>query len=132
MKKNILLASFVKKEQLDEALTSIEEKLCISRNRVFIFSSDILSEYILTYNIDSENANVKFGSIWKGTISIHRKKETNTLFSINAMNEVIKKNNNGVLNQQYKINWSSYSNTFLLIRNGKISTIPISLVKLNR
>lgn len=132
MHKSILLASFVEKENLDVALEAIEDKVGVPKNRVFIFTCPDIDDYILTYNIDSEHANVKFNSIWKDTISIHRKKETNTIFSINAMNEIIKRENNGYLNQNYKINWEQYRNCFLLIRGGKISILPITLVKLNR
>jgi hypothetical protein len=38
------------------------------------------------------------------TILVHRKKETNTLYTINALNELIKKLNGGVVDIAYKVN----------------------------
>jgi len=39
----------------------------------------------------------------KNTISLHRKKITNTLYTINALNELIKTINNGVLDTKYQV-----------------------------
>ena len=130
--KNILLASFVPREKIDEALETISRKTNIDSSKIFIFKTGDNNEYVFTFNIDPENANIKFSSIWKDTISIHRKKETNTLFSLNALNEIIKKNNNGQLNSAYQVDWEKYSNSFLLIRNGRLNVIAITLIKLNR
>jgi hypothetical protein len=130
--KNILLASFVEKNQLDKALANIEKVTSIKRDEIFIFKTDIEDLYLLTYNLNPGLANIKFSSIWSDTISIHRKKETNTLFTLNAMNEIIKKNNNGYLNLNYKIKWEDYRNSIILIRNGSFKKISIELVKINR
>jgi hypothetical protein len=43
-------------------------------------------EYVCTYNVDQPNIN----NIPENTILVHRKKETNTLYTINALNELIK------------------------------------------
>lgn len=128
----VLLASFVDKKELYDAIDQISEKLGINKNMIFVFvNEDDSGEYILSYNLSSEQANIKFNTIWKNTISIHRKKQTNTLYSINAMNELIKNKNGGSLNKGYKINWEEYSNSFLIIRNGRLAVIPIRLVRIN-
>lgn len=48
------------------------------------------------------------------TISINKRKETNTYYSINALNALIIALNNGVLDKKYPINWSDYVNCMLL------------------
>ena len=50
----------------------------------------------------------------QNTISIHRKKETNTLYTVNALNEVIRKVNNGILDKTYQLDWTRYQNSFIL------------------
>jgi len=63
---------------------------------------------VCIYNISSE------GSRMKDTISINRKKESNTFYSINALNSLIKSLNNGVLDKTYRIEWSIYKDMILL------------------
>jgi hypothetical protein len=48
------------------------------------------------------------------TISVHRKKETNTLYTVNALNEIIQRLNNGVLDKTYQLEWYNYQNSLLL------------------
>lgn len=133
MAKSILMASFVKASELYEALDQISINAKISKNQIFVFKNlKNDGEYIFTFNINSENANIKFTSIWKNTISIHRKKQTNTLYSINAMNEYIKEKNGGVLNKNYRIRWEDFQNSIMVVKRGKLNVIPITLIKLNQ
>ena len=48
------------------------------------------------------------------TISINRKKETNTYYSINAINSLIRILNNGVLDKTFIIEWNNYKDMMLL------------------
>lgn len=133
MAKSLLLASFVEKSKLYEALDKISEACNIEKDRIFVFINESNpSEYILTFNISAECANIKFSSIWENTISVHRKKQTNTLYSINAMNELIKEKNGGNIDPRYKIDWEKYRNKFLLIRNGRVREVGVRLVKINQ
>lgn len=130
--KHSLLASFVEKERLDEALERIQGVTGVPKGRIFVFRSDDTDEMILTYNIDCESLSLKFSEIWSDTISVHRKKETNTLFSLNALNELIKLENDGKLVQSHKIDWDRYRNSFLLFRAGSLNVLRLELIKLNR
>ena len=69
---------------------------------------------MLTYNVDMGNS--KESKIIDNTILVHRKKQTNTLYTINALNELIKSLNNGVLDKTFSINWNDYKNCILLIQ----------------
>jgi len=131
--RSLLLASFVKKPELYEAIDQVSTTLNLNKDSIFVFiNEDIDGEYILTYNLNPEFANIKFTTIWKNTISVHRKKHTNTLYSLNAMNELIKSKCGGILNKSYQINWSQYENSFLIIKNGRLKTLPLRLVKINQ
>lgn len=130
--KHVLLASFVKPDQIDEAYDRISSVAGVERHRIFAFRSSDIDDYVLTYNLSAENANVKFTAIWPDTISVHRKKDTNTIFSLNALNELIKSKNGGRLVMNYKIDWQQYKNCFLLFRSGRLTVLQLELVKLNR
>ena len=133
MHRSILLASFVGKDDLYEALDKISEVCNIGKDRIFVFlNEEDQSEYILTYNLTSDLANTKFSSIWENTISIHRKKQTNSLYSLNAMNELIKQNNGGEINKQYKVKWETFKDSFLIVKGGRLKVIPVRLVKINQ
>ena len=69
---------------------------------------------MLTYNVDMGNSINEFSV--KNTILVHRKKQTNTLYTINALNELVKSLNNGYLDKSYPINWNDYKNCILLIQ----------------
>jgi len=130
--KSILMASFVDKDELYFALDQISNEINLPKSSIFVFKILSTGDYILTYNLHPEKANVQFSSIWKNTISIHRKKNTNTLYSLNAMNELIKNKNRGVLNKSYKIKWENYENKILIIKNGRLEVVDITLVKINQ
>lgn len=133
MAKSLLLASFVPKSELYDAINQITKTIDLDRDSIFIFLNESdPDEYILSYNLSAEYANVKFSTIWRNTISVHRKKQTNTLYSLNAMNEYIKGKCHGELDKNYHINWMEFENKFLVIKNGKLKTIPVRLVKINQ
>lgn len=52
------------------------------------------------------------------TITINRKRETETLYSINALNMLIQELNNGVLDKSYRIEWNQYQNKLILSDRG--------------
>jgi hypothetical protein len=73
---------------------------------------EIPKNVICVYNVDATERKMR------DTISINRKKETNSYYSINALNAIIKENNNGVLDKSFPIDWVSYTNTLLLSDNN--------------
>ena len=72
-----------------------------------------------TYNIDANIDN----KILQDTISLHRKKQTNTLYTINALNECIKIVNNGVLDTTYQLDWENYRDSILLTNDSGLRRI---------
>ena len=81
------------------------------------------NELYCTFNAENN------GHRGKNTISIHRKKETNTLYTVNALNEVIKDLNNGILDKTYVISWENYKNSLLLTNNDGYRRIVLELYK---
>jgi hypothetical protein len=76
-----------------------------------------------TYNVYKDEIN----GLMDYTISLHRKKETNTLYTINALNELIKLINNGILDTSYQVNWDNYVNTMLTTNEGGVKRIPTKI-----
>jgi hypothetical protein len=80
-------------------------------------------EFVLTYNIDHGN----ISSIPENTILVHRKKESNTLYTINALNELIKSLNGGVVDTRFPINWNHYKNTILLTQQNELRQLKTKI-----
>lgn len=100
------LGTFSTPDSIDIASDKIKE----SYNDVArIFVLDIgCVDYLLTYN--TTEFNVKSTTLQ--TIILNRKKLTNTIYTINAINTMTKGQNN------YSVNWTEYQNKILLIRNN--------------
>ena len=64
------------------------------------------------------------------TISLHRKKQSNTLYTINALNEVIRELNNGILDKKFSIPWEDYQNSLLLTNDDGLNKIPTKIFKI--
>jgi hypothetical protein len=124
MEKNILLASFILLHDIDESLKKLKNKNIVS-NKVFVLkNSNDENKIILTYNILSKNDEViDFNKYIRGTISLHRKKDTNTLYTLNALNEIVKMENNDKTDENFIINWNLYKNCILISKDGQLLRI---------
>ena len=120
---NKLFCTFSTEESLDDVLTSIKEKYRIVYNKIFVLYSKSQNEYICTYNVDFGNVS----TFLENTILVHRKKATNTLYTINALNTLIKELNDGKLDTSYKVNWSDYRNCILLTKGPELKRINTKL-----
>ena len=122
--KTQLLCTFIKFEQIDEMIDLIKKQHTVVFNKVYVFSCNESDEdYICTYNVDSVNTR----DILPNTISLHRKKQSNTLYTINALNEVIREKNGGVLDKSYMVDWDEFENTLLLTNESGLSKIPTKI-----
>ena len=128
-----LLASFTTKEHLDDTIESIKESYTIIFDKIYVLQNeDNINELICTYNVDFNNG-VDFNDV-KGTISLHRKKHSNTLYTINALNEVIANLNNGVIDSKFIVPWENFKN-MLLVSNveglNKINTRIYKIIEID-
>ena len=124
---NKLFCTFSSKEGLEKTLDTIKTEYNIMYNKIFVLESQDSDEYLCTYNIEIQGANTK---ILPNTILLHRKKETNTLYTINSLNALIKTLNEGVLDTSYRINWQDYSNTVLLTQGSELKTLGTKIHKI--
>lgn len=124
--KTQLVCTFVKKHQIEDTLDDIRNEFTVLNNKAFLMkSSDLVNELILSYNVllDSHK------EFLPGSILVHRKKETNTVYTINALNALIMNLNNGVLDKTYPINWETYRDTMLLKKPDGLKIIKIEILR---
>ena len=111
---NRLYCTFTTLNTYETIVDTIKSSYVILFNKIFILESLDGEKIMLTYNVDMNNSSSE--SIIDNTILVHRKKQTNTLYTINALNELIKDLNNGVLDKRFPIEWNNYRNCILLIQ----------------
>jgi hypothetical protein len=117
-----LLCTFSTPDLLGDALQEIQEFYNIVYSYIYVLqNTDNDDELFITYNIES-GINIK--SHLPNTILVHRKKDTNTIYTINALNNLIIQQNNGILNTRYQLNWELYRNSIIL--TNAISTKQIN------
>jgi hypothetical protein len=123
---NKLFCTFTTLENLDGLLEDIQSKYTIIYNKVFVLEIADTNEYVVTYNVEQGNVH----SIPEHTILVHRKKESNTLYTINALNELIKKLNGGVVDTKYQVDWQHYRNCILLTQHNELKQLNTKIFKI--
>ena len=116
---NKLFCTFTNLESLDELVDSLKSKYNIIYNKMFVLEIIGKDEYVVTYNVEQGNVH----TIPENTILVHRKKESNTLYTINALNELIKKLNGGVVDTKYQVDWQHYKNCILLTQHNELNQL---------
>ena len=117
--KRQLFCSFATPNNLNVVIGFIIANFIPVNNLVFIYeNADNPRKYVVTYNVMNESSK-KVNT--DNALAIHRKTETNTFYSINALNTLIKLVNNNILDTQYKVDWDLYSDMLLLTSKGELT-----------
>lgn len=124
---NKLFCTFTSPADLEETVATINRKYSILFNKIFVLESPQSDELICTYNIDTGNM---ASSPMSNTILLHRKKESNTLYTINALNTLIKSLNNGMLDTRFIVNWQDYKNSILLTNGPDLRKLDTAIHKI--
>ena len=127
-----LLATFTNKTDLDKTIEKIKGAYTIAFSKIYVLQNEKdVNELICTYNVDLEKG-ADYNDV-KGTISLHRKKHSNTLYTINALNEVIASLNNGLVDSKFIVPWENFKNTLMVTNSdglNKISTRIYKIIKI--
>ena len=128
---NKLFCTFTTLEGLDGLLDHITSSYSIMYNKIFVLHIKSNNEYVCTYNIDQGNSSSSLdqNQLPLNTIMVHRKKDTNTLYTINALNELIKKLNGGV-DTKFPIDWKHYKNCVLLTQHDELKQLNTKIHKI--
>ena len=122
MTKTQLLCTFSCRNRLHDTVDVIIECNEIVFSKIYVFQNEKdYHQLICTYNIEYSD---DFMENVKDTISLHRKKQTNTLYTINALNEVIRSLNEGILDKTFSVPWEEYKNSLLLTNEDGLNIIP--------
>lgn len=122
--KNKLFCTFSPKDRIEDTLNLIQSEYSIMYGKIFVLESVDSEELLCTYNIEVEGPTTK---VLPNTILLHRKKETNTLYTINSLNLLIKTLNEGVLDTTFRINWPDYKNTVLLSQGDELKKLSTKI-----
>ena len=126
-----LLCTFTTKEGLDDVVKEITNAYTIVFNKIYVLQNeDNIKELICTYNVDTTK-NIDYNKV-SGTISLHRKKHSNTLYTINALNECIKNLNNGILDEKFPIPWENFKNMLLITNSDGLNKINTRIYKIEK
>ena len=123
---NKLYCTFLQDEDVNEVVDRILEEHDILFNKIFVLVSIDDNKTMLTYNIDGPIYDLQLPN----TILVHRKKQTNTLYTINALNEVIRYLNDGKLDTSFQVDWTKFRNCLLLTRPGGFKKVRTRLKKI--
>ena len=126
--KTQLLCTFAKKNNLNEIIDIIISCNKVLFDKIYVFeNAQEPANLICTYNVEFET---DFMEGIPNTISLHRKKHTNTLYTINALNQIIVQLNNGVLDKRFPVPWKDYRNCILLYNDDKLVEIKTKIHKI--
>ena len=126
--KTQLLCTFTSKPRLNDTLDIIITCNDVLYEKVYVFQNEKdLGQLICTYNVEYK---YDYEESIIDTISLHRKKQSNTLYTINALNEVIREKNGGVLDKSFQVDWGEFQNSLLLTNDSGLNIIKTKIHKI--
>lgn len=124
-----LLCTFTSTPDLELMVETIDKSYTLIFNKIYVLQNiEDPDQLVLTYNVERS----EFSSINApiSTISVHRKKQTNTIYTINAINKLIEFKNNGVVDKNYKIDWEELKNCVLVTAYNKLKVVNTKLLNI--
>ena len=122
-----LLCLFTTRPELDRSIDFILSSYALTNPNVFILESKVRPEELfITFNVEKGSAPIN--SAWK-TILVHRKKQSNTIYTINALNEVVKSKTGGQVDNSFIIDWEEFHSCILTTSNTGYKKIPTKIFK---
>lgn len=120
-----LLCTFTNEGEFEGIIDRILREYELFSRKIFVLKLDPSKELVISYNIIPNS--VKF---LPSTIMVHRKKESNTMYTINALNRLITSENHGVLDKSYQLDWQKYRNSVILTDGDGYKIMKTSLFRI--
>ena len=114
-----LICVFSTEDLIDHSIEMIDKTYEVVYKRIFILSIEDSPELICSFNVEKGNTRKQLPA----AMLVHRKKETNTMYTINSLNALIRQENNGVLDNKYSVDWTKYSNSLLVTSNNELKVL---------
>lgn len=129
MNQTQLLCTFSTVEGLDSTLQQIVSTYEVAFDTIYVLQNvDLPTSLCCTYNISL--GSTPKSQIPDATISLHRKKATNTLYTINALNMVVSELNDGRQDKKFQVPWSEFRNCILVTAYDNFKRINTKLHKI--
>ena len=117
--RGIIIGTFVRKNKILSFVETLKNDFNIKLDKVFIYSIDTNPrEYLVTFKTFDKEKFIK--NLSNATV-MHVK--NGCLFSINALNKLIERDNEGSdkPNNEYIVDWDKYKDKLVIITNGELS-----------
>ena len=123
----IIIGTFVKKYKILSFLETLKHGFKVNLDKVFVYSIDTNKlEYLVTFKTYDKERFIK--NLSNATV-MHVK--NGCLFSINALNKLIEKENSDSdkPNNEYLIDWDKYKDKLIIQTNGELSLSNLSKIE---
>ena len=123
----IIIGTFVKKNKILSFLETLKHGFKVNLDKVFVYSIDTNKyEYLVTFKTYNKKRFIK--NLSNATV-MHVK--NGCLFSINALNKLIEKENSDSdkPNNEYLIDWDKYKDKLIIQTNGELSLSNLSKIE---
>ena len=117
--RGIIIGTFVKKNRILSFIETLRNEFGIKLDKLFIYAIDTNKrEYLVTFKTFDKDKFIK--NLGNATV-MHVK--NGCLFSINALNKLIEKDNEGsnLPNNEFIVDWNKYKDKLIIITNGELS-----------
>ncbi len=114
-----LICVFSTEDLIDNSIEMIDKTYEVVYKRIFVLSIQDSPELICSFNVEKGNTRKQLPA----AMLVHRKKETNTMYTINSLNALIRQENNGVLDTKFSVDWSKYTNALLVTSNNELKVL---------
>ena len=123
----IIIGTFVKKNKILSFLETLKHGFKVNLDKIFVYSIDTNKyEYLVTFKTYDKERFIK--NLNNATV-MHVK--NGCLFSINALNKLIEKENSDSdkPNNEYLIDWDKYKDKLIIQTNGELSLSNLSKIE---
>ena len=131
-RRGVLLASFIitdDEQKIQEEVEFIVNNIEITNNLIFLLQdTENPEKKIITYNAVVEKGKPFNPRLF--TMRMHRKKQTNTLYTINALNAAVASQHEGKTGKDLKLDWTQYENSILLTAGKELKVHPVEVNKI--
>jgi len=131
-RRGVLLASFIitdDEQKIQEEVEFIVNNIEITNNLIFLLQdTENPEKKIITYNAVVEKGKPFNPRLF--TMRMHRKKQTNTLYTINALNAAVASQHEGKTGKDLKLDWTQYGNSILLTAGKELKVHPVEVNKI--
>ena len=125
--RGIIIGTFVKKNKILSFIETLKNDFGIRLEKLFIYSIDTNKrEYLITFKTFDKDRFIK--NLPNATV-LHVK--NGSLFSINALNKLIEKENKGsdLPNNEFVVDWNEYKDKLIIITNGELSISNLTKIE---